>query len=176
MKKESMALVRAAAKGDKEAFVALIDDCRQTMYATAMTVTRNEDDALDAISDTILAMWEKISQLKDPGAFRTWAIRILVNRCRDTLRSRKREAVGEYAKERGKEPDWDIALDVNRAMDLLAEEDRLVLQLFYFEDMRVKDIARALDITSEAARMRLSRGRKRFKEQYERKEPRYEKQ
>ncbi len=176
LKGKNTALVRAAVKGDKEAFVALIDGCRQTMYATAMAVTRNEDDALDAISDTILTLWEKISQLRDPGAFQTWMVRILVNRCRGTLRGRKREAPEEWAEERGHEPDWDTALDVGRTLDRLDEEDRLILQLFYFEDMRTEDIAGALGITPQAARMRLSRGRKRFKEQYERKEARHEKQ
>lgn len=43
-KRKDTALVRAAAKGGKEAFVALIDQYRQTMYATAMAVTRNEQD------------------------------------------------------------------------------------------------------------------------------------
>lgn len=43
-------------------------------------------DAADAISDTILACWEKIGQLREERYFRTWITRILVNKCRDILR------------------------------------------------------------------------------------------
>lgn len=166
---KTAALVRAAAKGDKDAFVRLIDDHRQTMYATAMAVTRNEDDALDAIQDAILTLWEKLDTLKDPWAFKTWMTRILVNCCCGGLRGRKREAPAEDLEqaEIGIEPDLDTALDVDRALSRLPEDDRLILQLYYFEDLPVNEIAKALGIKAEAVRMRLSRGRKRFKEQYE---------
>ena len=66
--RKTAALVKAAAKGDKQAFVALVDSFRQTMYATAMAVARNEDDAMDAIQDTILILWEKLDTLRDADA------------------------------------------------------------------------------------------------------------
>ena len=58
-------------------------------------------------------------------------------------------------------------------MEQLSEDDRLVLQLFYFEDMSVREIAQVLSVKPEAVRMRLTRSRKRFKQQYET-EVRYE--
>lgn len=73
----------------------------------------------------------------------------------------------EVLEEKGEEPDLDASLDVSQALGRLPEDDRLVLQLYYFEDMPVKEIAAALDLTPEAVRMRLSRGRKRFRKQYE---------
>lgn len=161
-------LVRAAAKGDKDAFVELIDQYRQTMYATAMAVTRSEEDAMDAIGDTILILWEKLDTLKKPEVFKTWMTRVLINCCCGVLRDRRREIPSEALEDRGEEPDLDTSLTVNQVLERLSEDDRLVLQLFYFEDMAVKDIARVLNQTQEAVRMRLSRGRKRFREQYER--------
>lgn len=166
MKMKEAALVRAAAKGDKEAFSTLIGPYRQAMYATAMAITHNEDDALDAIQDTLLTAWEKLSRLRDPGAFKTWLTRVLVNRCRGTLRGRSWETPEEELEEQGREPEYDTALDVNRALSHLSDGDRLILQFFYFQDMSVKEIAGVLGIAPEAVRMRLSRSRKRFKEQY----------
>ncbi len=165
-KHKSTALVRAAAGGDREAFAALVDEYRQTMYATAMAVAKNEDDALDAIQDTILILWEKLDRLRDPGAFRTWMTRVLVNRCCEQLRDRRRTVPQEFVEETGESPDLDVSLDVGRALERLGKDDRLVLQLFYFEDMPVREIASALGLSPQAVRMRLSRGRKRFKEQY----------
>lgn len=171
---KTAALVKTAARGDKQAFVALIDSFRQTMYATAMAVARNEDDAMDAIQDTILILWEKLDTLRDPGAFKTWMTRILVNRCFGILRGKGKEFPVESMEEEAQSFDRDTSLDVQEALGRMPPEDRLVLQLFYFEDMPVREIARALSIKPEAVRMRLTRSRKRFKQQYET-EVRYEK-
>lgn len=154
--------------GDKQAFVSLIDLHRQSMYATAMAVTCNEDDALDAIQDTLLTLWEKLDTLRDPGAFKTWMTRILVNNCCGVLRGRRREMSVDQMEESGAPMDRDTSLDVRSALAALSENDRLLLQLFYFEDLPVKEIARILSVTPETVRMRLTRSRKRFREQYER--------
>ena len=50
-------LVKRSKKGDKEAFAQLIDQNRQMLYNTALLVLRQEDDALDALQDAILACW-----------------------------------------------------------------------------------------------------------------------
>ena len=165
-------LVKSAAKGDKQAFVALIDLNRQTMYATAMAISQNEADAMDAIQDTILTMWEKLDTLRDPKAFRTWMTRILVNYCCGTLRHKKRvvpteNMAGTVTDQFVDYLDRDEALDVQQSLARLSEDDRLILQLFYFEDMSVRDIAKVLSIRQDAVRMRLSRSRKRFRKQYE---------
>ena len=168
------ALVKSAAKGDKQAFVALIDLNRQTMYATAMAISQSEADAMDAIQDTILILWEKLDTLRNPKAFKTWMIRILTRRCFRMLRNGKREVPSENVEDTTAVDqlteylERDEAVDVQRTLQQLSPDDRLILQLFYFEDMSVRDIAKALSIKSDAVRMRLSRGRKRFLKQYER--------
>lgn len=92
--------------------------------------------------------------------------RILVNECRAILRSRRREFPWELSEEAAEGPDRDTALDVRDALEKLSPEDRLVLQLFYYEDLPVKDIAEALVLSQDAVRMRLTRGRKRFRKVY----------
>lgn len=168
--------MRSAAMGDQTAFTQLIDQYRQTMYATAMAVTRREEDALDAIGETILTLWEKLDTLRNPSLFKSWMTRILVNNCCNLLRGRKREIFSEEPEqweEQGREPDLDVSLDVRETLKRLGAEDRLILQLYYFEDMSVGEIARALSLAPPTVRMRLTRGRRRFQKQYE-KEADYE--
>lgn len=50
-------LIKRSKKGDKEAFALLMDMHRQMLYNTALLVLHQEDDALDAIQDAILACW-----------------------------------------------------------------------------------------------------------------------
>lgn len=160
-------MARRAAAGDKDAFTALVNLYRQPLYATAMAVTRNEQDAMDAVQDTLLTMWEKLDTLRDPRAFKTWMTRILVNYCRGGLRQRSREMPLEYLEDAAEEQeDREAVLDVRRVLDRMSEEDRLILQLFYFEDFSTKEIAQALGLTPEAVRMRLTRSRKKFREKY----------
>ena len=68
---DSSKLVRRAVNGDQSAFIELVDLYRRSMYATAVAVTHNENDALDAIQDTILILWEKLSTLRRPDLDRT---------------------------------------------------------------------------------------------------------
>lgn len=165
---DSSKLVRRAVNGDQSAFIELVDLYRRSMYATAVAVTHNENDALDAIQDTILILWEKLSTLRRPDLFKTWMTRILVNRCCSLMRKGCREMPSEILREEEQEQrEWDTSLDVREALQRVSEDDRLILQLFYFEDFSLRQIAQILSITPNAAKMRLSRSRKRFLEQYE---------
>ena len=72
----------------------------------------------------------------------------------------------EVIPEEGREDDNDTPMDVRAALASLAENDRLILTLFYLNDLPVKEIAKLLSITEGAAKMRLSHGRKKFREAY----------
>lgn len=61
------------------------------------------------------------------------------------------------------ETDWDTGLDVGQALERLPQMDRVVLSLFYYDGFRTKEIAKALSISDDAVRVRLSRSRNRFK-------------
>ena len=81
-------LVKRSKKGDKEAFAQLIDQNRQMLYNTALLVLRQDDDALDALQDAILACWENLPSLRKDRYFKTWLVKILLNKCRDVQRGK----------------------------------------------------------------------------------------
>ena len=74
-------LVIQAKKHDKEAFVKLIEDNQASMYKAAIAILQNDEDAADAIQETILICWEKIGSLRHAGYFKTWLMRILIHQC-----------------------------------------------------------------------------------------------
>ena len=159
-------LVKRSKKGDKEAFAQLIDQNRQMLYNTALLVLRQEDDALDALQDAILACWENLPSLRKDRYFKTWLVKILLNKCRDVQRGKSHFAYVEELPESGDEPDWDTSMDVRRTMDKLGENDQLLLSLFYYDDFSVRQIADALSLSEGAVRTRLTRSRERFKKLY----------
>ena len=69
-------LIRKAKKGDKDAFCRLMDEQVQCMYKVAFSYLKNDEDAADAIQDTILSCYENLKSLKQNKYFKTWMIRI----------------------------------------------------------------------------------------------------
>ena len=75
------ALIQRAVSGDSDAFVTLIEAQKVTLYKVARSYLHNDADAADAISETVLACFEKLNTLRQPQYFRTWLVRILIHKC-----------------------------------------------------------------------------------------------
>ena len=86
MNTENIFLVKRAQRRDKDAFCELMDLQMKDMYRVAIAILASEEDAGDAMQDTILSSWEKIDTLKKPQYFKTWLTRILINHCYTILR------------------------------------------------------------------------------------------
>ena len=145
-------LISQARNGDPDAFTALMESQMQNMYKAARSVLCNDEDIADAISDTILVCWEKLSQLKEARYFRTWMTRILLNKCNDILRM---DEIPET-------PDVDDGFENSEwkeALNSLAENFRLVVMLYYIEGFKTSEISQILDIPEGTVRSRLARGR-----------------
>lgn len=169
-------LVKLAKKGNKEAFVDLIDMNRETLYNIALRITKNQQDALDVLSETVLICWEKLPNLKSEKYFKTWITRILINNCYNILRQNSHYVSG-MENEPAKEYDNDTKIVVDDIMSSLKKDDKLVLSMFYFDDYSVNQISEILEISPSAVKMRLKRSREHFKDIYtdKHKEVAYEK-
>ena len=67
-------LVKKAKAGDSGAFAQLIRMNTQSMYKVAWAYLKNDEDVADAIQETILKCYEKLSTLKKDSYFKTWMI------------------------------------------------------------------------------------------------------
>lgn len=150
--------VKSSAASDERAFAELVRPCQGTLYAAAMAITKNHQDALDAVQDGILKGWQKFTTLRDDQYFSTWLTRIVIRSAIDITRRRKpTSALPEDVPYAG--GGHDRRLDVRRAIEALEQKSRVVAMLYYFEDMAVKDIARALGIRQGTVKSRLFRAR-----------------
>lgn len=83
-------LIKKARQREPDAFVQLMQLHMKNMYKVSLAILMNDEDAADAIQDTILACWEKIHTLRQMQYFHTWLTRILINkRCRSTCNCTK---------------------------------------------------------------------------------------
>ena len=70
-KKELLQLIRKAKAKDPDAFSSLIYFYMKDLYRVAISILMNDEDAADAIQDTILGCWEKLYTLKEEKYFKT---------------------------------------------------------------------------------------------------------
>ena len=161
----SATLVKEAKGGNAEAFVRLIDMHRQPLYSAAIAITHSPDDAMDAVSETILSCWEHLPGLRENRHFKTWMTRILINKCYDILCENRRYAPISVDIPAA-EGDPELSMQIEAYMQSLRENDRLILTLFYFEDYSIRQISGLLGISASAVKTRLSRSRQSFKKIY----------
>src|SRR5699024_7645122 len=83
-------LLRKAKKGDPDAFCSLMDTQTQSMYKIARTYLKNDDDASDAVQYTILSCYENLLSLKNKRYVKPLLNWIIIKKCRDILRRKKR--------------------------------------------------------------------------------------
>ena len=160
-----MSLIEEAKMKDPDAFDRLMRPQLQGLYRIAISMLENEEDAADAIQETVLKCWQKIGQLKREEYFRTWLTRILINRCKDILRGRKKYILVEDIPETGYEDQY-FTNEWKTLLSSLDEKYRIVMELYYVDEFSTKEIAFMLHITEGNVRSRMSRGRKQLEQYY----------
>ena len=166
------ALVEQAADGDREAYDALVRPRLDRLFASALTILRHEADARDAVQDACVGAWRQLGSLRDPERFDAWLGRILVNTCREQLRSRRRVAVREIAlpdttaggrELAGREPPLAQHLAevdaVRRAFIRLRPDHRVILALHHGERRSVDEISGLLGVPAGTVKWRLHTAR-----------------
>ncbi|WP_339239107.1 sigma-70 family RNA polymerase sigma factor [Paenibacillus sp. FSL R5-0517] len=157
---DSTDLVNQAIQGDREAFIRLIRDIENALYNTAKSMLRKEEDVADAIQETILNAYKSVPTLREPRYFKTWLFRILINECNTILSRRSLStAYAEVPSEKREHSSPYDEVDMREAVDRLEESKRIVVVLHYFEDLSLRQVADALNISESAVKMRLTRAR-----------------
>lgn len=161
-------LVRRAKKRDPDAFTELMQLHEKDMYRTASAILLQDADIADAIQETILTVWEKIDTLQKNRYFKTWMIRILINKCKDILRSGRRMiCVEELPEQAAKDTvEAEANLEWKEALWGLDEKYRLIVVLFYAEGLRTAEIGKLLQLPDSTVHTRLARGREQLARYY----------
>lgn len=133
----------------------------QTMvFRLAYSYTRSRSDAQDMCQEVFLRYFCSRPPFASEEHRRAWLLRVTVNRCKTHLTSwwvRRTVPLDDRIPMPEPEP---LALD--EALRQLAEKDRLVIHLFYYEECSTREIARMMRTTEGAVRTRLTRARQRL--------------
>ncbi|GAA0494339.1 sigma-70 family RNA polymerase sigma factor [Salinibacillus aidingensis] len=167
-------LVKRARKGDDEAFYELLQTVKSSLYRTAYRYFGNEHDALDAVQEVTCKAYLKLHNLRKPGHFKPWILRIMMNYCHDEWRRRKRTLpVEEIFSVTSYDEDTDRYLILR---DLLLDLDpkmQEIIQLKYFEDWTLSQIAEWKRVPEGTIKTRLNRALKQLRFEWEKGEERH---
>ena len=141
---------------DERAFDALAARELAGGYRTALLLLGDAAEAEDAVQDALLRAWQRWDQLRDPGRAGAWFGRILLNACRDRLRSPRREVrwTGDARAADGMSAFAEREA-LGAAMHSMNIDQRIVLVLRFYLDLSVEEIAARTGAPEATVRSRL---------------------
>ncbi|WP_050615662.1 RNA polymerase sigma factor [Bacillus testis] len=134
-------LAAKAAKGEDEAFLALLHHYKGMLYKTALVYLRNEDEALEALQEVTFRAYNHIHTLREPAYAKIWLLRMMMNYCHDQAKRKKRMIVSEelaYSMSGNMSHEQMELLDAMEALDQRSQE---ILMMKYFQDLKISEIA-----------------------------------
>lgn len=164
MEKDTTQLVRKAIKGSKSAYRELIAAYQVYLYKTAFLYLKNEADSLDAVQECVTRGLLGIEKLKQPQYFRTWITRILLNCIWQDKRKSQTVSLDEYTEKGVENYLIEEKIDLYDAIDSLKEQYKTAVILFYFQELKIKEIARIMDISEGSVKVCLYRAKKQLKD------------
>ena len=83
-------LIEECRTGNLSNFKRLLELTSPIAFSVAFRMLGDEDQAKDIVQDTMVTIWQKLKKIKKSEVYSTWVYRIVVNKCYDQLRKRKR--------------------------------------------------------------------------------------
>lgn len=165
---ETEILVKKAKHGDKDALVTLIMAEKEGYYKLAYVYMKNSEDAMDALEDMIVILYEKINHLKKEAAFYSWSKTILANCCKRTLKNKKKIVYMDAIAQEQVFPQDIQHIDLQFAIDdyllQLNEKQQEAIKLRYYLDLDYETIAHIMKVPIGTVKSRVSIGLKKLKE------------
>jgi RNA polymerase sigma factor (sigma-70 family) len=171
-------LVQLGLRGDRDAFGRLVARYQSPVCALAYSACGSISQSEDLAQETFITAWRKLGDLKEPEKFKFWLFGIARNLINNTARRQTRNPLataapldegltapavasnpaGQAISKEEEEILW-------RSLEQIPESYREPLVLFYREHQSIEQVAATLDLSEDATRQRLSRGRKLLQEQ-----------
>lgn len=169
---EDSALIDRFLQGDDAAFNTLVSRWQSRLFHFALRYVGQREEARDLCQQTFIRVYHNLGKLEQKNSFGTWLHQIAINICRDHLRQRRATlSLDRFAEEHGHFPpqlcenesaarDCELRDLLNRALQTLPEEQRVVVVLKEYQGLKFTEIASALDENINTVKSRLYYGLK----------------
>jgi len=170
-------LVLQSQGGDSDSIAELVKTWHPRLIRYAMKIVGEREAAIDAVQDSWIAIWKGLKKVDDPAKFRSWAFQIVHNKSYDAIRGniKRRKAIDVVSQLAASSSQSSNNVDADQgnqndahdrlifAIRKLQPEDQVILELYYREDLSLKEIEVVTGATVSAIKSRLDRLRRKLK-------------
>ena len=169
-------IVICTRNGDRKAFKKLVEMYQQPAYRLAFRILCNEEEARDAVQESFIKIWQKISSFDPSREFIPWMYRILANTSTDRLRTMHRHTLvpidqvsqnllAMQQSDQGIPADnHDLAMLIKGLAGSLPGKQKMVFILRDVEGMSSEEVEAIMELTGEAVKSNLYHARKSVRE------------
>jgi RNA polymerase sigma factor (sigma-70 family) len=166
-------LIRMVRAGKPEAYRALVERYQDMVYNLCYKVLLDEDEAKDAAQEAFIKAYQSLSSFREESKFSTWLYRIASNEALGKTRKKKRSAPLEEARHMPTEESAGGSASaslqqeersryLHAALAKLEETDRLLISLYYLEEVSMDEVADISRLDKNTAKVRMHRARKKL--------------
>lgn len=146
----------------------------ETIYKQAQRILQDDDDAQDISQEVLIRVMRFLDRFDGKSKFTTWLYRITQNLCLTRLKKKAHVApcddrlLLEYYQVAGEEMprQWEGS-DIQKALGQLSSHDRNLLELRFYKELSMEELAFTLGVSMSACKMRFYRALERLKEKYQ---------
>lgn len=174
---EDKEIISKVLAGDHQAYALLVNRYKSFVFTLSLRYTKNREDAEEVSQDIFIKAYRALADFRGASKFSTWLYTIINTSCITFLRKKRlethsldNEKIFEIADSQDSglranlvEQKSRITM-VNKAIGLLSTDDAAIITLFYKGEQSLDEIALALGIDPNTAKVRLHRARARLKE------------
>lgn len=160
--------------GNINAYAFLVEKYKHMVFTLVIRIVKNREEAEEISQDVFVKAYKNLKNFKGDSKFSTWIYKIGYYASLDVLKRNKRH-VNSYNIDDICEGDLENVQDglqilheterkniINEALLKLNEDERIILTLYYFEELPIKEIAKVIDLSEENIKVKLFRSRKKL--------------
>ncbi|VXB12667.1 RNA polymerase [Flavobacterium sp. 9AF] len=171
---EDQNYIQKVVQGDTNSFAFLVNKYKDLVFTIAFRMLKNREEAEEVAQDIFVKVFKSLSKFQGNSKFSTWIYKIAYNSCLDVLKKYKKELISipvdDYKGSKILELENIVNLLVKKeqeemiqkCLNLLPYEESILLTLYYYEEQTLEEIAKVLNITSNNAKVKLFRSRKKL--------------
>jgi RNA polymerase sigma-70 factor (ECF subfamily) len=169
-------VIQRAKQGEQDAMRQLYETTKNYAWFIARRYLQNDEDIADVLQDAYASVFSNLDQFKTGRSFKPWLYAIVSRKCLKFIKKRRAieltlDDIDKYVADADEmmPAEWleqsEKRKEVLRIIDGLPESQRIAITLFYFEDLKINEIAETMGVAAGTVRAHLFYGRKKIKEE-----------
>lgn len=167
-------IIQKVLNGDVHAFEEIVISYQDMVYTLAFRILKNREEAEEIAQDVFIKIYQSLSKFNQKSKLSTWIYRITYNAAINRFRSSKRQPTtneidSSFDLVSDSTPDALLQLNIEekkqfvvKAIQKLGETDRIIITLYYYEELSVTEISEIVGISKQNVKVKLHRSRQKL--------------